>query len=318
MVRSGAFVQQVPDAYEVSVQRQDQKQAEDELSNLKRRRAELLRTKNLSPEGQKLVTLKEKLADTSQIPITRLRLVRGRVGFITEPLTISYVVDERNFVARLGRLAVWISDMDTAGLKNGVTKNISVPMRVTGTKTSGNVASAEREMYVLEPFEYSQYVEQAEVDAPATIESGVVLAKPFASVADVVIVMPRSAGDDPLRMTTLQQQEFPAWLEKNVLGRGLSTHLTVGDVTPEKGKGITVHGTGTARLENGQEVVYQIQAQFGEDQRPFLIALREGENRGVIGVIKEITITRPRTRAGVTPELSRLVIVMTDCRLSAI
>jgi hypothetical protein len=316
--RSGAFIQQIPDAREVAIQKQDLKEAEDAVAKLKKRRAELLRTKFLSADGQKLVAQKEKLSDPSQIPITQLRLVRGRVGYLTEPVAISYVVDERNFVARFGRLPVWISDMDTAGLKNGAMKNIAVPMRVTGTKTSGNVASAEREMYVLAPFEYAQYIEQAEVDAPPTVESGVALSKPFGSVAELVIEMPRSAGDDPLRMTTLQQQEFPAWLEKNALGRGLLAHVTISDVMPEKGKGIIVHGMGSARLDNGQEVPYRIAAQFGEDQRPLLLALKEGANQRITGVIKEVTMVRPRIRPGETPDPTRLVIVMIDCRLGAL
>jgi hypothetical protein len=317
-VRSGAFIQQIADADELAAQKADMKEADDALQKLRRRRAEILRGKFLSPEAQKLAAHKEKLADTSQIPITRLRLIRGRVGYLVDPVTIGYVADERNFVARWGRQTVWISGMDTTGLKNGVLKTITIPVRVTGTKATANIVSTEREMYVLEPFEYAEFVEQAEVDSPASVDSGVANSKPFASIADLVMAMPRSAGDDPLRMTTLQQQDFPLWLEKHALGRGLSTHAIVGDVTPEKGKGITLHGVGTARLENGQHVDYQIQAQFPETNRPMLVALRQGEERRVTGVIKEITIIRPRSRPGATPEPAKLVIVMTDCQLGVI
>jgi len=97
------------------------------FAGLKKRRGELLRAKNLSAEGQKLLALKQNLTDTSQVPITQLRLIRGRVGYLTEPVTVSYVVDEQNFVGRWARLTMWVSDTDTKGLKNGMIKKSPCP-----------------------------------------------------------------------------------------------------------------------------------------------------------------------------------------------
>jgi hypothetical protein len=253
--------------------------------------------------------VKAKLRDPASIPVADLAMISGRVGYLRNPVTVAYVVDEHNWVGNLESQALWFSGMETSGLRNGASKMVDIPVRVAGIKKTSDVSSTQKSLYVVEPFEYREYVEQVEVSGPARLIAD---ADNYVTLAQIFRTFPKELVPTDSGLTTLQEEEFRKWIDANVVGQQVILYVIVGDVTPATGKGFLLRGTGSDDPTDGVRLEYQVQAQFGQDQRGALIAIRPGQEHKLQGFVRQFTVVRPAARSA--PDLIRVNIVLEDCK----
>jgi hypothetical protein len=276
---------------------------------------------NVDEHWKQLSAERERIADTSQVPIfSQAYLEYGRVMQLGE-LQVLSIIDGRTFMARRGFSQLRIIGIDTSGLRPKMVKKIEVPMRVTAPKPERGKPIASSEL-VLELFDYAPYIEKYAAPAPPVIVRKPKAAQPAppGSVHVLIAQIPTDPKNEaPLSMTESQQKQFPQWAQRNLVGRPLEVNILPDEIEPA-GKEFTVRGFGKAVFENAPEVWFEVQAQLDAGQKamvPQRVTPPDPQSERILaGKVKQVTFVPETPALGMKPAIpARVVFVLANCKL---